>query len=198
MRRVVGVLCAAALIATISVAQDAAKKPAGKKAGAAHSTMSHSDMANESPYLGTWKLNTNKSQYPDAAMKPKSTTLRITKWDSNTIAWTYSSIDANGKVTKLSYSAPNDGQTHGLTSNDPNFKKAEFKALDSGAVDISWMDATGNPTGTEHFSVSADGKTATAEEKFKDKNGNDVSVTEIYDKSASGAMNAFRKEAGKK
>ena len=197
MKKFMGTLCVAALAATIVVAQEAAKKPADKKA-AAPSGMSHSDMgaATKSPYVGTWKLNLEKSQYSDPAMKPKSATLHITKWDANTIAWNFTATDAKGKAMSMSYSAPNDGKTHKVTG-DPQTAGAEFK-VSGNDVDIEWKDAKGNTVGTEHAILAADGKSFSDKQTFKGQNGKDVTMTEVYDKAAGGAVKAAKQTSEKK
>lgn len=184
-----------AVAVSVSVAQDAAKKPAEKKAGASHAAAAKSDKAKSegSSYVGTWKLNTDKSQYPDASMKPKSATLHITKWDANTIAWNYTATDASGKTSKASYSAPNDGKAHKVTSSDPNMMSmGVFKATGNEA-DITWQDAKGNTVGTEHTTLSADGKSFNDTEMMKGKDGKEVNFTEVYEKSSGAAMNAAKK-----
>ena len=179
MRKFLSIMCMTALLAAVAVAQEAAKKPAAKKQGT---------------FVGTWHVNTEKSEYPDPAMKPKSATLRITKWDANTIAWTYMGTDAKGKASKMSYSAPNDGKPHPLTG-DPQMQSGAFKTSGN-EVDITWTDAKGQTVGTEHATLSEDGKSFTSKEKMKDKNGNDVSYTEVYERAA-GATNAAKKSADK-
>jgi hypothetical protein len=194
MRKLFGAMFVIAVAAGVCVAQNVSKKPAEKKAGAAHAGMSHGDMAKAdsgNTYVGTWKLNTEKSQYPDASMKPKSATLRITKWDANTIAWTYATVDAKGKAMKVSYSAPNDGKPHPVTG-DPNAQMADFKTSGN-AIAITWSDAKGNTVGTEQTSLSSDGKTFTSKESFKDASGKNVDFTEVYEKSTGAAMNAAKK-----
>ncbi len=195
MRKMLGVVCTVALAASMSLAQDAAKKPAAKKAGAAHAEMAKPAESSGS-YVGTWKLNAEKSQYPDPAMKPKSATLTVTKWDANTIAWTYTNVDAKGKTMKASYSAPNDGKPHKVTSSDPNTAMGTFKTSGND-VDITWTDAKGATTGTEHTTLSADGKSFTDKESMKDKSGKDVNFTEVYEKAGS-TMSAAKKTTEKK
>ena len=197
MRTFLSALCVTALLGTVAVAQDATQKPAEKKAGTAHSTAAHSDASAKQPtYVGTWKVNTDKSEYPDPAMKPKSATLHITKWDANRIAWTYTGTDANGKAAKMSYSAPNDGKPHPVTG-DPQMQSGTFKTSGN-TVDITWTNAKGQEVGSEHATLSDDGKTFTTKETMKDKDGKDVSYTEVYEKAAGGAMNAAKKSADKK
>ena len=193
MRKLLAVMSMMALVVTLAIAQDAAKKPAGEKK--AHSDMAKPEAAKSSPYLGTWKLNTQKSQYPDASMKPKSGTLHITKWDEKTIAWTYTGTDASGKTMTMSYSAPNDGKTHAVKG-DPDMSAAEFK-VSGNDVDITWKDAKGNTVGTEHATLAADGKSFSDDQTMKDKSGKEMKFTEVYDKSSGGMMNAAKKTAEK-
>ena len=191
MRRLITGLCVMSLVATLSFAQGTAKKPAAK------AEMAKSDMAAKpSGYLGTWKLNTDKSKYPDASMKPKSATLHITKWDDKTIAWSYTETDASGKAMTMSYSAPNDGKAHPIKGNDPSYQAGEFKTSGND-VDITWKDAKGNTTGTEHATLAADGKSFTDDQTLKGKDGKEMKFTEVYDKSSGGTMNAAKKTAEK-
>lgn len=196
MRKLLAVMSMIALAATLAMAQDAAKKPAGEKKAATHSDMAKPEAMKQSPYVGTWKLNTGKSKYPDASMKPKSATLHITKWDEKTIAWNYTATDASGKVMTASYSAPNDGKTHPVKGNDPQFAAAEFKASGND-VDITWKDAKGNTAGTEHATLAADGKSFTDDQTMNDKSGKEMKFTEVYDKSSGGMTHAAKKTAEK-
>lgn len=194
MRKLIGGLCVVTLAAGICVGQEAAKKPSEKKAASSGNAKTEKAASGPS-FAGTWKLNTAKSQYADKSMAPKSGTLHITKLDDKTIAWTYTATDAAGKTMKASYSAPNDGKAHPVTG-DPGIQSAIFK-ISGNVVDITWLDAKGNNVGSEHSTLAADGKSFSAEEKFKDKDGKDVSMTEVYERASGGTTNAAKKTAEK-
>jgi hypothetical protein len=134
--------------------------------------------AADDPSNGTWKLNVEKSKF-DPGPAPKSSTVTITI-ANGTETYAGETVNADGKTTKMSFTAKLDGSDNPVTGNSmgdtiaikhPSANKLEGSIKHGGKVAV-----------TVHVVVSADGKTRTVTETGKNADGKAVHDVMVYDK----------------
>jgi hypothetical protein len=76
------------------------------------------------PYIGTWKLNLEKSTFVGAAV-PKSWTITYVAGEGQTLVATLDYVDAQGRSGKFVYTMIIDGQPH-PTTGSPNYDASAF------------------------------------------------------------------------
>ena len=130
------------------------------------------------PFIGTWKLNLAKSKF-NPGQAPKSLTLKIAAQD-NGFKWTFDTVEADGKATSAVWSGKYDGKDYLLTAN-PDVDAVASRKIDANRLD-SVMKKGGKQIGSGRIVVSKDGKILTLTTKEKNAQGQDASVTEVYEK----------------
>jgi hypothetical protein len=129
-------------------------------------------------WLGTWKLNVEKSTYsPGPAMK--SWTLKFEATPAG-INLTSDGVDAEGKATHGGYVSKFDGQEVRNTAN-PNAETVTPTRLDDNSYQNVWK-VGGKVTITVQAVVSKDGKTLTIKQTGKNAKGEAVNNVLVYDR----------------
>ena len=129
-------------------------------------------------WLGTWKLNVEKSKYvPGPA--PKSHTLKFVA-SQDAITLTTDGVDAEGKPTHGSYTSKFDGKDVPWEGN-PDADMASPKRIDANNYENAWKKG-GKATVNARAVVSKDGKTLTVSQTGKNAKGETVSTTSVFDR----------------
>ena len=121
----------------------------------------------DSPFIGTWKLNVEKSK-SDGVPLAKSLTRTITA-DGSGLKYSYDGVAADGSAISYSFSSNFDGKASALTGS----------GMPGGADSITLKHISSNKTAAE---VSKDGKVATVKAKGKTADGKEFSTVSVFDK----------------
>jgi hypothetical protein len=137
-------------------------------------------LAQENPFLGTWKLNVAKSKF--TGIQPPKSETRTVVAQGNGETVTYEGIAANGSPISYSITTNLDGKdslTSGtaLLGSDTNATKR---------VDANTITSTSKKAGktiyTTRTVVSKDGKVTTQTTKGVNGDGVPISITTVWDK----------------
>jgi hypothetical protein len=128
-------------------------------------------------WVGTWKLNTAKSQLGPNAVRAQTLTFESSPAG---IKLTSEGTDAEGKPMKGGYTSKFDGKDVPWTGN-PMADMASPKKIDDNTYENAWKKG-GKATVSAKVSVSADGKTLTVTQTGTDPQGKAVSSVAVYDK----------------
>jgi hypothetical protein len=138
-------------------------------------------MAQDNPFVGTWKLNLAKSKFTGTPT-PKEMTREVTAAGSGA-KYSFTGTDANGGAISYSFTTNYDGKDSAITgSGTPggadtvalkriNAKKVEG-TLKKGAAEVAKVTAV----------VSKDGKSSTVTSTGKSADGKSMSAVSVYDK----------------
>jgi len=129
-------------------------------------------------WMGTWKLNVEKSKYSPGPA-PKSLTLKY-QTSQGVITLTSDGVDAQGKATHGTYSSKFDGKETSWEGN-PDADLAAPKKIDDNSFENVWKKG-GKVTFTVKAVVSKDGKTFTVSQTGKNAKGEAVNITAVYEK----------------
>jgi hypothetical protein len=129
-------------------------------------------------WLGTWKLNVEKSKYSPG---PGSKSLTL-KYETSQGGIRHSSdgVNAEGKATHSTYSSKFDGKDVPYEGN-PNADTAAPKKTDDNGFENVWK-KDGKVTITAKTVVSKDGKTLTISQTGKNAKGETVNATSVFEK----------------
>jgi hypothetical protein len=129
-------------------------------------------------WLGTWKLNVEKSKVsPGPALK--SLTLKF-EASQGVIKLTSDGVNAEGKATHGTYASKFDGKDVPWEGN-PDADTAAPKKIDDITYENVWKKG-GKVTITAKAVVSKDGKTLTISQTGKNAKGEAVNTTSVYEK----------------
>ena len=134
--------------------------------------------AQNSPQIGTWKLNLQKSEYI-LGPAPRSRTLNITQ-DGQIVRDTVQTIDAAGNVSTSVVMHVYDGQPHPATG-FPDFDATVITQVNDNSLIASRLKA-GKLVQVGTFVISQDGKTVTVSIAGIDVNRQPVKSISVYDK----------------
>jgi hypothetical protein len=127
-------------------------------------------------FIGTWKLNKEKSTFSQGT-EPKEVTITF-EAVGNKVKRVASGIDADGKPI-------NENSTIAWDGTDQKFDESgatvAVKLVDDHTIEIT-VKSEGKTINTGQVVVSSDGKTATAKGKGVDEKGRKFDNTEIYEK----------------
>jgi hypothetical protein len=135
-------------------------------------------MAVDDPFIGTWKLNLVKSQYP-SGLALKSETVR-NEAKENGIRQVFEGIGADGKPFRSEYVGIFDGKDYPITGYSLANTMA-YTRIDANTLDILEK-KDGKVVRQDRLVISKNGKMCTVTEKGKDSKGQDVTVIEVYDR----------------
>lgn len=131
----------------------------------------------QSPFVGTWKLDTAKTKYTSGD-PPKDVTLVIEEQGDN-LQVTATGTNADGSPLSVKYTVPAKG-------GDGQIQEGPYDAMSSKAVSANVRDNTyskgGKQIASRHIVLSKDGKTMRATMKGINANGQTVAGTEVYEK----------------
>ena len=128
-------------------------------------------------WVGTWKLNTAKSQLGPNAVRAQTLAFESSPTG---IKLTSEGTDAEGKPMKGGYTSKFDGKDVPWTGN-PMADTAGPKKVDDNTYENVWKKG-GKATVTATVAVSKDGKTLTVTQTGTDPQGKAVSSVAVYDK----------------
>jgi hypothetical protein len=129
-------------------------------------------------WLGTWKLNVEKSKVSPGPA-PKSLTLKF-EASQGVIKLTSDAVNAEGKATHGTYSSKFDGKDVPWEGN-PDADTAAPKKTDDNTYENVWKKG-GKVTVTAKVVVSKDGRTLTVSQTGKNAKGEAVNTTSVYEK----------------
>jgi hypothetical protein len=129
-------------------------------------------------WLGTWKLNVEKSKVSPGP-SPKSLTLKF-EASQGLIKLTSDGVDAEGKATHGTFSSKFDGKDVPWEGN-PNADTAAPKKINDNTYESVWKKG-GKVTITAKAVVSKDGKTLTISQTGKNAKGETVNNTSVFEK----------------
>lgn len=129
-------------------------------------------------WLGTWKLNVEKSKFSPGPA-PKSLTLKFEAAEGG-LRLSSDGVNAQGNPTKGGYASKFDGTETPFEGN-PDAETAAPKRIDANTYENIWKKA-GKVTVTTKGVVSKDGKTLTITQAGKNAKGETVSTTAVYDR----------------
>jgi hypothetical protein len=135
-------------------------------------------MAADNPFIGTWKLNTMKSQGTPGTMNKEETVVFET--DGNAVKRTVTGINADGEKLNLSGTVPWDGKEHKVDG-PMGPAMVAVKSLNARTVDVT-VKVNGKVVSSGRVVVSKDGKTMTSSFKGEDPKGRKLDNVEIYDR----------------
>lgn len=137
--------------------------------------------AQDSPFFGTWKLNTAKSKFQPGP-GPKSLTRTIGK-EGNAVKYSFEGVSGDGTAFAYSFATYYDGTNAAITGKGApggadavNLKRVNPHKIDG----TLWKG--GKEVGKVVAEVSNDGKTATVKMKGKTVDGKEYSSESEYEK----------------
>jgi hypothetical protein len=131
--------------------------------------------------VGTWKMNSAKSNYSGIAA-PKSRTQTLESQDGGIKNHT-EGVAGDGSPISFSYSAKYDGKDTPITGNGApgGADSVAVKRIDASTTELTWKKA-GKTVTTARTSISKDGKVMTTAAKGTSPDGKANTVRAVYDK----------------
>jgi len=129
-------------------------------------------------WLGTWKLNVEKSKYSPGPA-PKSETITFERTDGG-IQLTADEVAADGKATHGGYVAQFDGKEVKFQGN-PEVDVAAPKRVDASSYTNTWKKG-GKVVRTIKVTVAPGGKVLTVTQKGTDSKGQAVDILAVFDR----------------
>ena len=141
----------------------------------------YSAVAEDNPFLGTWKLNLAKSKF-ESAPAPKSQTRTITA-DGSGAKYSFEGVAADGTSFAYSFSSNYDGKDSPITGTGAPYgaDTVALKRINSHKVEGT-LKKGGKEVAKVTAEVSKDGKSASVKSKGKAPDGKEVSTDSVYDK----------------
>jgi hypothetical protein len=138
-------------------------------------------LAQSTAFVGTWKMNLEKSKYP-AGTAPKSLT-RTVSADGDTVTYKFEGEGADGTAFSYGFASKYDGKDSEITGTGMPFgaDHIAIKQVNSHMLS-STMKKGDKAAGTSTAMVSHDGKTLTLTSKGTDAAGKAVKAVVVYDK----------------
>jgi len=115
-------------------------------------------LAADSPFVGTWKYNPQKSKIAPGSPALKTATVQI-EADGNTLKATVDGVDASGNPVKYSVQSALDG-TPGTITGSPTSDTTETRQVNDHTIDAV-VKKDGKLVYNDHRVVSKNGKTMT-------------------------------------
>jgi len=131
----------------------------------------------DDPFVGTWKVNTAKSELEGLGLKSGAIYCEIL---GNGIKSGFEGVDIEGKPFRSEWSGKLDGKDYPLKGN-PAFDTSAMKKIDTNTI-VGVDKKAGKEVASFRYTVSRDGKTLTARGKVMDPKGQEYNVTYICDK----------------
>jgi hypothetical protein len=135
-------------------------------------------MAADDPFVGTWKMNMDKSTRR-SAIPVKSITNRF-DLQGNVLKRVEDIVRVDGTVRQIELAAVLDGKDHPITDN-PNQDAYQANRVDSNTVVIVFKKG-GKEVRTQRLVVSKDRKTLTITDNGKNDQGQEISYMSINDR----------------
>lgn len=136
--------------------------------------------ADTNAFVGTWKLNLEKSKFPPN-LAPKNMTRTITA-DGDKTTYSFDGQAADGSAVKYSFTVQYGEKDYEISGTGPNgADHITLKKINSHMTEGT-LKKGDKVVATVHTTVSHDGKTATVSSKGTDKDGKPIKQTQVYDK----------------
>jgi hypothetical protein len=137
--------------------------------------------ADSTAWVGTWKLNLDKSKYA-AGQAPKSLT-RTVSADGDNLTYKFDGVGPDGAAFSFSFTSKLDGKDAEVNGTGVPYgaDHIAIKQVNSHMTSAT-LKKGGKIVGTSSATVSHDGKTVTLTSKGTDANGKPVKSMSIYDK----------------
>jgi len=134
--------------------------------------------AQADPFIGTWRLDVEKSRYSPGPA-PKS---QVSVWapKGKGVKITTTGIGADGKATSQDTTAQYDGKDYPTIGN-PDYDTAAFKRIDTYTLQVI-RKRDGTVVQTATFVVSTDGKTRTITTKGTNVLGQAINNVSVYER----------------
>jgi hypothetical protein len=138
-------------------------------------------LAQSTAFVGTWKLNAEKSKFP-AGKAPKSLT-RTVSADGDTVTYKFDGVGADGSAITYGFASKLDGKDSEVTGNGMPYgaDHVAIKQVNSHETSAT-MKKGDKAVGTSSATVSHDGKMLTLTSKGTDAEGKSVKTVSVYDK----------------
>ena len=138
-------------------------------------------LAQSTAFVGTWKLNLEKSKYP-AGKAPKSLT-RTLSADGDTVTYKFEGVGADGTAIIFGYTSKYDGKDSEVSGTGMPYgaDHVAIKQINSHMTSAT-LKKGDKVVGTSSATVSHDGKMLTLTSKGTDANGKPVKSVSVYDK----------------
>jgi len=138
-------------------------------------------LADGTAFVGTWKLNLDKSKYP-AGQAPKSLT-RTVSADGDTVTYKFEGLGPDGTAFSFGFASKLDGKDSEVTGTGMPYgaDHIAIKQLNSHMTSAT-LKKGAKTVGTSSATVSHDGKMLTLTSKGTDANGKAVKSVSVYDK----------------
>jgi hypothetical protein len=138
-------------------------------------------LAEDSPFVGTWKLNTAKSKF-EPGPGPKSMT-RTIEAQGDGLKYSFEGVSGDGSAIAYSFASNLDAKDSAVTGTGApgGADSIALKRVSSHKV-TGTMKKDGKEIGTTEAAVSKDGKVATVKSKGTTSDGKAFSMTSVYDK----------------
>jgi hypothetical protein len=138
-------------------------------------------LAEDSPFVGTWKLNTAKSKFePGPAPKSLSRTVEA---QGDGLKYSFEGVAGDGSAIAYSFASNLDGTDSAVTGTGTpaGADSLALTRVNSHKVHGT-MKKDGKQIGTTEAEVSKDGKVVTVKSKGKTSDGKAFRMTSVYDK----------------
>jgi hypothetical protein len=138
-------------------------------------------LAQSTAFVGTWKLNLDKSKFP-AAMAPKSLT-RTVSADGDTVTYKFDGTGSDGAAITYGFTSKLDGKDSDVTGNGMPYgaDHISIKQINSHMTSAT-LKKGDKVVGTSTATVSHDGKMLTLTSKGTGADGKPVKTVSVYDK----------------
>jgi hypothetical protein len=138
-------------------------------------------LAEDNPFLGTWKLNVAKSKF-EGVTAPKSQT-RTVAVQGNGVKYSFEGVGADGTPFAFSFVTYFDGTEAAITGNGipAGADSITLKRISSHKIEGT-LHKGGKDVGKVVAEVSKDGKVSTVKGKGKTADGKEYSTESVYDK----------------
>jgi len=130
-------------------------------------------------FLGTWKLNPEKSRYSPGNV-PKGNTLKVEAWGTDGVKVTTDGVNATGEKTHTEYQAKFDGKDAPIKGN-PNADMVSLKRIDDHTLETTFK-KDGKVMTVGKTVVSKDGKTRTVTTTGTNPQGQTINNIAVYEK----------------
>ena len=138
-------------------------------------------LADDNPFVGTWKLNVAKSKVTPGPAPQSQTRTVVAQGDG--AKYTFDVVTADGSAKSYSFETNYDGKDSAITGSGApgGADTIALKRISSHKVEAT-LKRGGKVSGTSVAEVSADGKTTTLHTKGTDPDGKPYSSSSVYDK----------------
>jgi hypothetical protein len=135
-------------------------------------------LAQDSAFMGTWKLDEGKSKFPAGAGKNTTVTYEPS---GDQVKITVEGTAADGKAVNDVWTGKFDGKDYPTSGDNTLSESRAYKMVNNHTLTFT-AKRNGKVITNGRVSVSADGKTRTVTSTTTDANGKKISSTAVYEK----------------